>query len=32
VALRAGMDRAAGAMDDGSATSVLQRWVAATQA
>jgi anthranilate phosphoribosyltransferase len=32
VALRAGMDRAARAIDDGSATSVLQRWVAATQA
>jgi len=31
-ALQAGMDRAAAAIDDGSATSVLQRWVAATQA
>jgi anthranilate phosphoribosyltransferase len=31
-ALHAGMDRAALAIDDGSATSVLQRWVAATQA
>ena len=29
--LRAGMDRAGSAIDDGSATSVLQRWVAATQ-
>ena len=31
-ALQAGMDRAALAIDDGHATSVLQRWVAATQA
>ena len=30
-ALQAAMDRAAAAIDDGSATSVLQRWVAATQ-
>lgn len=30
--LQLGMDRAAAAIDDGSATSVLQRWVAATQA
>jgi anthranilate phosphoribosyltransferase len=29
-ALRAGMDRAGAAIDDGSATSLLQRWVAAT--
>jgi len=29
-ALKAGMDRAAAAIDDGSATSVLQRWAAAT--
>jgi len=29
--LQAAMDRAAAAIDDGSATSVLQRWVAATQ-
>jgi len=29
-ALRAGMDRAGAAIDDGSATSVLHRWVAAT--
>ena len=31
-ALRSGMDRAGAAIDDGSATSVLQRWVAATKA
>ena len=31
-ALQSGMDRAAAAIDDGSATSVLQRWVSATQA
>lgn len=31
-ALQAGMDRASAAIDDGSATSVLARWVAATQA
>ena len=30
--LQAGMDRAALAIDEGGATSVLQRWVAATQA
>lgn len=30
--LRAGMDRASAAIDDGSATSVLQRWVTATKA
>ncbi|MHB8275157.1 MAG: anthranilate phosphoribosyltransferase [Dermatophilaceae bacterium] len=30
-ALRLAMERAAAAIDDGSATSVLQRWVAATQ-
>jgi len=30
-ALRAGMDRAGAAIDDGSATSVLQRWVTATR-
>lgn len=30
-ALQAAMDRAAAAIDDGSATSVLQRWVAATE-
>ena len=29
-ALRSGMDRAGGAIDDGSATTVLQRWVTAT--
>jgi Anthranilate phosphoribosyltransferase len=29
-ALRSGMDRAGAAIDDGSATSVLQRWVTAT--
>jgi anthranilate phosphoribosyltransferase len=29
-ALRAGMDRAGAAIDDGSATSLLQRWVTAT--
>ena len=29
-ALQSGMDRAGAAIDDGSATSVLQRWVAAT--
>jgi anthranilate phosphoribosyltransferase len=29
-ALKSGMDRAGAAIDDGSATSVLQRWVAAT--
>lgn len=29
-ALRAAMDRAAAAIDDGGATSVLQRWIAAT--
>jgi anthranilate phosphoribosyltransferase len=29
-ALRTGMDRACAAIDDGSATSVLQRWVSAT--
>jgi anthranilate phosphoribosyltransferase len=31
-ALRSGMDRAGAAIDDGSATSVLQRWVTATNA
>lgn len=31
-ALQAGMDRASAAIDDGSATSVLARWVATTQA
>jgi len=31
-ALRSGMDRAGAAIDDGSATSVLQRWVTATKA
>jgi anthranilate phosphoribosyltransferase len=31
-ALRSGMDRAGAAIDDGSATSVLHRWVAATKA
>ena len=31
-ALQSGMDRAGAAIDDGSATSVLQRWVSATQA
>jgi anthranilate phosphoribosyltransferase len=30
-ALQAGMDRAAGAIDEGSATAVLQRWATATQ-
>jgi anthranilate phosphoribosyltransferase len=30
-ALRAAMDRAAAAIDDGSAAAVLQRWIAATQ-
>ena len=30
-ALQAGMDRAGAAIDDGSATSVLQRWVTATR-
>jgi anthranilate phosphoribosyltransferase len=30
-ALQSAMDRAAAAIDDGSATSVLQRWVAATK-
>jgi len=31
LALQAGMDRAGAAIDDGSANSVLQRWVAATR-
>jgi len=30
-ALQAGMDRASAAIDDGSATAVLQRWVTATR-
>jgi len=30
-ALQAGMDRAVAAIDDGSATLLLQRWVAATR-
>ena len=30
-ALRSAMDRAAGAIDDGGATSVLQRWISATK-